>query len=190
MYTGKWLSMKNIMYRDSGGIDRVWESLSRTTKQANFADGVGMIPVLKRSQQEDCLILVKQYRPPVKSFTLEFPAGLIDVGETPEQAAVRELKEETGYTITTVKNVSPPSCLDPGAEDSTMRILSVEINGDDPVNQSPKPNPEETEFIEVLLIPLSQLMYRISEFATAGHTVDSRVYTYAVALTSLITDKQ
>lgn len=43
------------------------------------------------------LILQKQFRPPVNKITIEVPAGLIDAGETPEQAAVRELKEETGY---------------------------------------------------------------------------------------------
>ena len=32
--------------------------------------------------------------------TLELPAGLIDPGESPAAAAVRELKEETGYTAT------------------------------------------------------------------------------------------
>jgi 8-oxo-dGTP pyrophosphatase MutT (NUDIX family) len=33
----------------------------------------------------------------VAKTVIELPAGLIDAGETPEQAAVRELKEETGY---------------------------------------------------------------------------------------------
>ena len=39
----------------------------------------------------------KQYRPPIDKVIIEFPAGLIDAGETAEEAAVRELKEETGY---------------------------------------------------------------------------------------------
>ena len=43
------------------------------------------------------IILQKQYRPPVGKVVIELPAGLIDAGETPQQAAIRELKEETGY---------------------------------------------------------------------------------------------
>src|ERR1700733_15425710 len=40
--------------------------------------------------------IVRQYRPCVEEFTWEFPAGTVDLGETPEQAAKRELLEETG----------------------------------------------------------------------------------------------
>jgi ADP-ribose pyrophosphatase len=50
------------------------------------------------------MILQKQYRPPVDKVTIEVPAGLIDAGETAEQAAERELKEETGYVGKAVQN--------------------------------------------------------------------------------------
>jgi len=41
--------------------------------------------------------LQRQWRPPIGKVCIEVPAGLIDEGETAEECALRELKEETGY---------------------------------------------------------------------------------------------
>lgn len=60
-------------------------------------DGVGIIAILEGPGREPELVLQKQYRPPVAKVCVEVPAGLIDAGETPEECALRELREETGY---------------------------------------------------------------------------------------------
>ena len=44
------------------------------------------------------VLLVHQYRLPAEKYLWELPAGRLDPGEKPLQAARRELKEETGYT--------------------------------------------------------------------------------------------
>jgi len=49
---------------------------------------------------EKKIVVVEQFRFGVSKTTVEIPAGIIEKGETPEQAAMRELEEETGYTST------------------------------------------------------------------------------------------
>lgn len=58
---------------------------------ANWVNVVAVTP-------EQKLLVVRQYRFGIGKTTTEIPAGLMDSDETPEQAARRELQEETGYT--------------------------------------------------------------------------------------------
>jgi ADP-ribose pyrophosphatase len=48
-------------------------------------------------------IICEQYRQAIDKVMLQFPAGGIDKGETPEQAALREMEEEAGYKSSEIK---------------------------------------------------------------------------------------
>ena len=58
-----------------------------------MADYVGVLAMDTAGE----LILVRQFRPAVETWTLEVPAGLLEQGESPEACARREVLEETGY---------------------------------------------------------------------------------------------
>ncbi len=51
------------------------------------------------------VLLVRQQRPGAPETMLELPAGTLHEGETPEQAALRELREECGWTADAIRDV-------------------------------------------------------------------------------------
>lgn len=59
---------------------------------------------LTQENQNDKVLMVKQFRYPIKKAILELPAGKLEKGEDPDLAAKRELEEETGYRA---KNWTP-----------------------------------------------------------------------------------
>lgn len=89
---------------------------------ADAPDGVLVIALTDGGD----LVMVEQWRHPLQRVTLELPSGIIDPGETPEQAGIRELREETGY------GGGEPECigclvLNPSWQ--TTRLYTVVIRG-------------------------------------------------------------
>ncbi|XP_008399668.1 ADP-sugar pyrophosphatase [Poecilia reticulata] len=180
---GKWVKLEQTTYLDPAGNTRTWETAKRTTRRSNTeADGVGIIALLKRTLHKDCVVMVKQFRPPMGGNTLEFPAGLIDEGETAAVAALRELKEETGYKGEVV-GVTPVTCLDPGLSNCTTQIALVNINGDDVENINPTQQLGDGEFVEVILLPLDEFQCKIDDLIRREKIiVDSKVYIFAMGM--------
>ena len=78
------------------------EDLKISTKE-NTPDGVIIYSIVKDKDGKDKVVLIRQYRYPIDSYIYEFPAGLVDAGEDFGQAAIRELKEETGLLLEPIK---------------------------------------------------------------------------------------
>jgi len=109
---------------------------------------------------EGDIVLVRQFRPALRSETLEVPAGLLDVeGESPRDCAVRELLEETGYEA---RNVRPLGSYltSPGMTDERFHLYRADA--------APIPGRNGEEGIEIVRMPFS----RAIEQAAAGELRD------------------
>lgn len=61
--------------------------------------------VVVAQKDENTILMVKQYRYPIKQVSLELPAGRLEIGEDPDLAIKRELEEETGHIAKTWKSL-------------------------------------------------------------------------------------
>lgn len=95
-------TVENVHLQFSNGEQRAYERFAGTSNCS-----VIIIPVINNE-----VLLVREYAVGLEQYTLQFPAGRIDSGETPEEAANRELMEEVGYgakalTVLKLTAISP-----------------------------------------------------------------------------------
>ena len=171
---GRFLHLDCIEYHDRHGRARKWEAAMR----ANNQGAVLMIPVLRPSGR---LVILRQYRPPLDAYVLEFPAGLIDPGESGASTAVRELLEETGYTGE-LRWIGQPASSSAGMTGETVTLAFVDIDENLPENQNPVPRLEASEDIEVLVVAPADLPEFLRAREAEGMIIDSRAVAYFMGL--------
>lgn len=168
----RWLKLQTITYRDEKGRQRLWDVCTRTTRDASASksgvDAVVILALLRSASREQVeTLIIQQYRPPVGCITVELPAGLVDPGESPEQAALRELKEETGY-VGDVVSCSGAVCMSPGITDESVKLVVIDVNLDDHGNETPTQALEDGEFITVQRVPVKSLASELVKLEATG----------------------
>jgi ADP-ribose pyrophosphatase len=146
----KWLNLFEVQYIDKFGHEKSWQLASRLKEPkcitGNFAppDAVVIVPY---HIIEHKIVITREYRVPLGGCEYGFPAGLVDDGETIEAASARELKEETGLTISRFKNISQPIYSSAGLTDESVAMVFVDCEGK-PTNQGNV----NSEAIEIMLV--------------------------------------
>jgi ADP-ribose pyrophosphatase len=182
--TTKWLTLKTLNYTDAEGVKRKWDIATRTTHTGTGKpDAVVIIPILKSSKSKILdTILVSQFRPPMAQKTLEFPAGLVDKGERPEETAVRELLEETGYFGTVYEGFqSMLLCMTPGLTNETIKVIVINVDLDDSRNKNPKQMLDDGEDISLKRVPLMDGLRSAIGDEENGMPI-AMLYTFAMGL--------
>lgn len=161
-----WIKKYVLTYRLPNDTEFEYEAVSRKSYDAyveelrNLAsdaphrqapDAVCIVPRTRSNE----LVLVREFRYPLNSWCVAFPAGLVEEGESLESAVERELEEETGYVLARDKEgnahvnpLSQPGFSSAGMSEETVQVVYVHVE-DEPAHEA---RTESTEYIEVFKI--------------------------------------
>jgi ADP-ribose pyrophosphatase len=145
----RWVNLFAARFKHNDHEGRwVFASRRARTEAIPTCDAVVIVPVLHEAGHEARLVVIREYRVPVDCYLYALPAGLLEAGENAEEAARRELLEETGLSVTAVKRVSPLLYASAGLTDESAHLVFV----DAAITPGVKPKLEASEELETILL--------------------------------------
>ena len=128
--------------------------------------------------EDDNIFLVRQYRMPTGEAILELPAGKLEKGENPMEAAFRELEEEVGYKAKYMSFVTeffptPAYCTEKITVFSTSKLIKTQQHLD------------EHEFLDVVKVPFEKAV----EMVYNNEIIDAKTQ-IGILLTNLQREKE
>ena len=133
IHQGEYLSYYEIDYSDESGHHKTYEMVSKKGSKFNNSDALSLetigkddiaIVLIVLNPDHSKMLLLKEFRMGVNQYVYGQVTGFIDEGETDEQAAARELKEETGLDLVRIIDKLPGTFTSaPVADDKTIMFV-------------------------------------------------------------------
>ncbi len=166
LHSDNWIKVLKRRYLDKTGREKSWTYIERINGQRAAV----IVAVTKETRS---LILISQFRVPFGREIIEFPAGLIDPGETAAQTAERELLEETGYRGRVVE-VGPPISTSCGLTTELIHLVYMEVDEE----PAAEPQLESSEKIRVLKLKREDFPVLLEKSKADENLLDAKVYMY------------
>lgn len=118
-------------------------------------DWANVVAVTRDESGRECFLMVRQYRHGLGRAVWEFPGGMVDPGEDPAAAALRELEEETGWkaeSLTLLGRTNP----NPSFMTNTVTTFRAEA-----LSPSGQRHLDENEFVRVGLRPVDEVLAQV-----------------------------
>lgn len=149
-YEGEYLSGYNLEYVNSANETKVYEMVSHNKNLENEIAGhrdrdlkdikVEAVGIIAFNEDYSEILLQNEFRLACNDWVYNFPGGMVDAGETPYEAAERELYEETGLNIFNIIDYMPPCYSAVGFTDETIATVICQATGE--FMESTSPNEE------------------------------------------------
>lgn len=169
-----WLKKYLLTYLMPDGCPYTYEAVSRKGFEAYRREleraGSGTpqpdaLCIVPRTADDE-LVLIREFRYPLNSWCIAFPAGLIEPGEDIADCLERELREETGYGFDLIDGRKKYHLLpQPGYSSTGMSEESVQVAYAF-VKKEREAEPEPGEFIEVFTLPIADIPRFLEENRT------------------------